>query len=48
MISPSQIRPKGEIEALHADVNRVQAEYAEIGVRVVTLERLVRELQETK
>jgi len=47
MISPSQIRPS-EIEALHADVNRVQAEYAEIGVRVATLERLVRELQETK
>jgi hypothetical protein len=36
----------GEIEALHQDVNRVQAENAELAVKVSTLERLVRELQE--
>jgi hypothetical protein len=36
----------GEIEALHQDVNRVQAENAELAVKVTTLERLVRELQE--
>jgi hypothetical protein len=36
----------GEIEALHQDVNRVQAENAELAVKVATLERLVRELQE--
>src|SRR5882672_8839079 len=36
----------GEIEALHHDVNRVQAENAELAVKVATLERLVRELQE--
>ena len=36
----------GEIEALHQDVNRVQAENAEFGVKLATLERLVRELQE--
>jgi chromosome segregation ATPase len=36
----------GEIEALHLDVNRVQAENAELAVKVATLERLVRELQE--
>src|SRR6266849_1859378 len=35
----------GEIEALHSDVNRVQAENAELAVKVATLERLVRELQ---
>jgi cob(I)alamin adenosyltransferase len=35
----------GEIEALHADVNRVQAENAELAAKVATLERLVRELQ---
>jgi Tfp pilus assembly protein PilO len=34
----------GEIEALHTDVNRVQAENAELTARVMTLERLVREL----
>jgi hypothetical protein len=34
----------GEIEALHADVNRVQAENAELAAKVATLERLVREL----
>jgi hypothetical protein len=36
----------GEIDALHQDVNRVQAENAELAVKVATLERLVRELQE--
>jgi uncharacterized protein (DUF3084 family) len=36
----------GEIEALHTDVNRVQAENTELGTRVTTLERLVRELTE--
>jgi hypothetical protein len=36
----------GEIEALHQDVNRVQAENAELAIKVATLERLVRELQE--
>jgi hypothetical protein len=35
----------GEIEALHYNVNRVQAENAELAVKVATLERLVRELQ---
>ncbi len=35
----------GEIEALHADVNRVQAENAELAAKVATLERLVRELR---
>jgi ubiquinone biosynthesis protein UbiJ len=38
----------GEIEALHTDVNRVQAENAELAARVMTLERLVRELGERK
>jgi hypothetical protein len=38
----------GEIEALHTDVNRVQAENAELTARVMTLERLVRELGATK
>jgi ubiquinone biosynthesis protein UbiJ len=33
----------GEIEALHADVNRVQAEYAELATRLATLERLFAE-----
>jgi predicted RNase H-like nuclease (RuvC/YqgF family) len=36
----------GEIEALHTDVNRVQAENTELATRVTTLERLVRELSE--
>jgi hypothetical protein len=36
----------GEIEALHHDVNRVQAENAELAAKIATLERLVRELQE--
>jgi uncharacterized protein YlxW (UPF0749 family) len=38
----------GEIESLHTDVNRVQAENAELAARVMTLERLVRELGERK
>jgi uncharacterized protein involved in exopolysaccharide biosynthesis len=38
----------GEIEALHHDVNRVQAENTELAVKVATLERLVRELQEAR
>jgi uncharacterized coiled-coil DUF342 family protein len=38
----------GEIDALHTDVNRVQAENAELAARVMTLERLVRELGERK
>jgi hypothetical protein len=33
----------GEIESLHTDVNRVQAENAELAARVITLERHVRE-----
>jgi hypothetical protein len=36
----------GEIEALHADVNRVQAENAELERRIVTLERLLAEQQQ--
>jgi hypothetical protein len=39
---------KGEIEALHADVNRVQAENAELGTRLATLERLMAELRRDK
>jgi chromosome segregation ATPase len=35
----------GEIEALHADVNRVQAENAEMQTRLATVERLLEELQ---
>ena len=31
----------GEIEALHADVNRVQAENAELAARLATVERLL-------
>jgi predicted nucleic acid-binding Zn-ribbon protein len=38
----------GEIDALHSDVNRVQAENAELAVKVATLERLVRELQDAR
>jgi hypothetical protein len=36
----------GEIEALHHDVNKVQADNAELAVKVAALERLVRELRE--
>lgn len=35
----------GEIEALHADVNRVQAENAELQSRLATIERVLEELQ---
>jgi chromosome segregation ATPase len=35
----------GEIEALHADVNKVQAENAELQIRLATVERLLAELQ---
>ncbi len=35
----------GEIEALHADVNRVQAEATELQTRLATVERLLEELQ---
>jgi prefoldin subunit 5 len=35
----------GEIEALHADVNRVQTENAELQTRLATVERLLEELQ---
>ena len=36
----------GQIEALHSDVNRVQAENIELAVKVATLERLVGEMQD--
>jgi len=35
----------GEIEALHADVNKVQAENAELQIRLATVERVLEELQ---
>ena len=35
----------GEIEALHVDVNRVQAENAELQTRLATIERLLEELR---
>jgi prefoldin subunit 5 len=35
----------GEIEALHADVNRVQAESTELSTRLATVERLLNELR---
>jgi cell division protein FtsB len=38
----------GEVEALHHDVNRVQAENATLAAKVATLERLVHELQEER
>jgi hypothetical protein len=37
----------GEIEALHADVNRVQAENVELATKVATLERIVGKLEKT-
>jgi ubiquinone biosynthesis protein UbiJ len=37
----------GEIEVLHEDVNRVQAENAELSTRIVTLERLIEELRKS-
>ena len=39
---------KGEIGALHDDVNRVEAENASLAVRLETAERLIRELQEAR
>jgi predicted nucleic acid-binding Zn-ribbon protein len=39
---------KGEIEALHEHVDRVQAENAALAVRLETAERLIRELQEAR
>ena len=38
----------GEVEALHADVNRVQAENAELQTRLATVERLVEQLQKER
>lgn len=33
----------GEIQALHDDVNRVQAEYTDLATRLATVERLLHE-----
>jgi uncharacterized protein (DUF3084 family) len=38
----------GEVEALHADVNRVQAENAELQARLATVERLLGQLQKDR
>jgi hypothetical protein len=38
----------GEIEVLHADVNRVQAENGELAAKVATLERLVQGIARLK
>ncbi len=38
----------GEAEALHADVNRVQAENAELQARLATVERLLEQLQKER
>lgn len=38
----------GEIEALHADVNRVQAENATLEARLATVERLIAEATPTR
>jgi prefoldin subunit 5 len=38
----------GEVEALHADVNRVQAENAALQARVATVERLLEQLQKER
>jgi len=38
----------GEVEALHSDVNRVQAENAELAAKIATLERMISELAELK
>jgi prefoldin subunit 5 len=35
----------GEVEALHADVNRVQAENTELQARLATVERLLEQLR---
>jgi prefoldin subunit 5 len=36
----------GEVEALHADVDKAQADNLALAARVATLERLINELQE--
>ena len=38
----------GEVEALHANVNRVQAENAELQARLATVERLLEQLQKER
>ncbi len=38
----------GEIEALHTDVNRVQAENAELQTRLATVERLLEDVQKRR
>ncbi len=38
----------GEIEALHTDVNRVQAENAELQTRLATIERLLEDVQKRR
>jgi predicted RNase H-like nuclease (RuvC/YqgF family) len=38
----------GEVEALHFDVNRVQAENAELQARLATVERLLQQLQKER
>ncbi len=38
----------GEVEALHADVNRVQAENTELSGAPATLERLLEQLQKER
>jgi hypothetical protein len=38
----------GEVEALHTDVNRVQAENAEPQPRLATVERLLEHLQKER
>ena len=37
---------EGEVEALHADVDRVQSENLALAARVATLERLVEDLRQ--
>jgi hypothetical protein len=43
-IARASLTPGG-VEALHADVNRVQAENAELAAKVAALERIVSDLQ---
>jgi predicted RNase H-like nuclease (RuvC/YqgF family) len=38
----------GEVEALHADVNRVQVENAQLQARLATVERLLEQLQKER
>lgn len=38
----------GEVEALHADVNPVQAENAELQARLATVERLLEQVQKER